>query len=95
MPLSVRLQDERGKPVIPQDAGIELTIIPDNNDLKLLQYINPYGDTYFNTLQMEDFLSDWDKLKPSADQQKSWEIVREMAIRCRKENHPYLRFIGD
>jgi hypothetical protein len=95
MPWSVRLQDERGKPVIPEDALIEFGTVPENEVFRLLRYIDPYSDTYFNHAQMEDFLADWEKLDPSGDQRDQWQLVRRMATRCQGENHLYLRFIGD
>jgi hypothetical protein len=96
MPWSVRLQDEGGKPVISEDALIEFTAIPHEGEFKLLRYIDPYCDTYFNHAQMEDFLADWNKLKSAGDEQREqWLLVQNMATRCRDEYHLYLRFIGD
>jgi hypothetical protein len=95
MPWSVRLQDERGKPVIPEDAGIDFATIPADAGFRLLGYIDPYGDTFFNRVQMKDFLADWDRLNPSSEQREQWKLVRNMATRCRDEAHLYLRFIGD
>jgi endonuclease I len=89
------LQDERGKPVSPQDAVIEFATIPEGAAFRLLGYVDPYGDTYFNHAQMKDFLADWDKLRPTDEQQAQWELVRDMAIRCRDHNHLYVRFMGD
>ena len=60
MAWDVRLQDENGKPVVPKDAGVEPKLIPLDGQYRLLHYIDPYGDTYFNRLQMSDFLLDWD-----------------------------------
>jgi hypothetical protein len=37
-----------------------------DEDSRLVRYIDPYGDTYFNRLQMADFLADWDERYPSA-----------------------------
>jgi hypothetical protein len=52
----VRLQDERGKPAIPQYAVIEVATIPEGAEFRLLGYLDPYGDTYFNQVQMTVFL---------------------------------------
>jgi hypothetical protein len=95
MPWSVRLQNERGEPLIPDDALVEFATIPHNEAFRLLRYIDRYSDTYFNHAQMEDFLADWDKLDPSGDQRDQWQLVRNMATQCRVANHLYLRFIGD
>ena len=95
MPWNVRLQDERGKPVVPEDAGIEFQTIPAQENFKLLRYIDPYGDTYFNRAQMDDFLAEWNAHRPEAAQREQWKLVQEMALRCQNEPHLYLRFIGD
>jgi hypothetical protein len=95
MPWSVRLQDERGNPVAPQDAVIEFATISEHSGFKLLVYLDPYGDTYFNQYQMKDFLADWAKLTPSIGQREQWQLVHEMATRCRDEAHLYVRFNGD
>lgn len=95
MSWSVRIQDERGTPVVSEDAGISFQTIPSGRKFRLLHYVDPYGDTYFNGLQMEDFLADWDDLRPEPAEQQQWTAVRDMAVRCQKEPHLYLRFIGD
>ena len=95
MPWTVRLQDERGKPIIPEDVVIELQRFPTMSYFGLLGYVDPYGDTYFNGVQMKDFLADWDKLHPSGEQREQCQLVRNIAIRCRDEVHLYLCFIGD
>jgi len=84
MAWSVRLQDETGKPVL-DDGGVEFEIIPHDGDFKLLGYIDRYGDTYFNQLQMNDFLNDWDTLRPNAFQRRQWQLVRDLALKCRAE----------
>jgi hypothetical protein len=95
MPWDVRLQDERGEPVIREDAFIEFGTIPDGTRFTLLHCIDPYDDTCFNSTQMDDFLADWDKLDPTGEQREQWQLVRTMAIRCQRESNLYLRFIGD
>ncbi len=92
MPWSVRLQDEHGEPVAAEDALIEFATIPQNEEFRRLRYLDPYGDAYFNRAQMEDFLADWDKLERSGSQVKQWQLVRDMATRCREDSHCYLRF---
>jgi L-rhamnose mutarotase len=95
MPWSVRLQEERGNPVTCKGAVIEFATISDYSGFKLLGYLDPYGDTYFNQYQMKDFLADWAKLTPSSEQREQWQVVHDMATRCRDEAHLYVRFIGD
>lgn len=65
---------------------------------RLLSYIDPYGDTAFNRLQMRDFLIEWNAIAATpefADHLGFAEEVRAMAIQCQSEVHLYLWFIGD
>jgi hypothetical protein len=95
MAWSVRLQNEHGTPVVPQDAAIESSLILPDADFVLLHYIDPYGDTIFNRVQMDDFLTDWNRVRPTDVEREQWSLVRDMALRCRDEVHLYLWFIGD
>ena len=92
---TVRLQDEHCKPLSSGCAVIQPETIPQSGKFKLLRYIDPYGDTYFNRVQMDDFLEEWDSIQPSSDQREQWELVRTMALRCRDKAHLYLLFLGD
>ena len=95
MAWSVRLQDENGKPVAPEDAGIDFDFLSVGLG-KLLTYIDPYGDTVFNHLQMADFLAEWKRLQPRNEVERcQWDLVTSMAERCADEAHIYLKFVGD
>ena len=64
------------------------------NGLKLLHYLDPYGDAIFNRLQMDDLIMDLQKLRlleanPLLDE------IEALAQRCKKESHLYLVFYGD
>jgi hypothetical protein len=80
------------------DSGLLDRIIDDVENYRLLRYIDRYGDTYFNKLQMPDFLSDWGDAETwahtPADQAFFVEIER-LAVACRDGVHLYLRFVGD
>jgi hypothetical protein len=96
MSWAVRLQDERGKPVINYDAGIDFDLVEAVADHKLLRYVEPYGDTVFNCRQMDDFIEGWNLIRPkTAEQKQEWEKVLQMAVKCKDEHHLYLKFIGD
>jgi hypothetical protein len=95
MAWTVRLQDENGKAVLPEDALIESQSIPVEGNYRLLKYLDPYGDTCFNTLQMDDLLADWGELNPAGHQRQQWILVRDMVLHCKQQSHLYLRFIGD
>ena len=64
----------------------------------LLQYVDPYGDTVFNNVQMPDLLDDIDRAArhPMNDRERrGLDRLRAMAERCRNATHLYLWFVGD
>jgi len=98
MGLTVRLQDESCKPVSNEDIGVDLSLPTGDSSFRLLCYIDPYGDTIFNRLQMQSFLSEWEAIKKEAIAERdkqAWLKVKILAERCRDEVHLYLRFMGD
>lgn len=63
-----------------------------------LRFIDWYGDTVFNRLQIQPFLGEWDRLTElvrTPGENALLARIRELAIRCSKEPHLYLRFSGD
>ncbi|PYX90983.1 MAG: hypothetical protein DMG67_11675 [Acidobacteria bacterium] len=97
MPWSVRLQDEKGRPVLDRDVVFDGPLPVDEESYRLLCYVDPYGDTVFNNSQMKTFLFEWDRIKDelSAAQIDAWKQVREFAMQCANGVHLYLKFIGD
>ncbi len=92
MPWTVRLQDERGLPAEVADSVVDFDL-PSRG---LLKYVDPYGDTIFNRVQMEDFINDWKMIEPADSvKRQAWQQVHEMATRCNNESHLYIKFIGD
>lgn len=64
----------------------------------LLQYIDPYGNTVFNGVQMPEVQRELEILvgKASTDEQKDILCrIRELAAECQKQPHMFLRFSGD
>ena len=95
MPWTVLLETKNAESTGPEYAVIEFETIPYGAELKLLRNLDPYSDTYFDQSQMGDFLADWEKLAPSAEQREQWQVVRNMAVRCQHANDLCLRFVGD
>jgi hypothetical protein len=63
-----------------------------------LRYIDPHGDTIFNTLQMKPFLEEWDRFSQMAttdSEREAMDKVKQMALKCRDSVGLYLKFIGD
>ena len=64
----------------------------------LLRYVDPYGDTVFNQLQMDDLLRDIDTaehLASSDVERRGLDRLRVIAQRCRNSVHLYVWFVGD
>jgi len=100
MPIRFRLIRENGEIVesIADTHGLVERAMAELPDLRLLRYVDAYGDTYFNKLQMPDLLSDWNaaqKLAQSADDRGCWRGLKGLAEECQRHTHLYLRFVGD
>jgi hypothetical protein len=97
--------------LLDENGGLQEEVIDERNQLirlvesvpnwestHCLQYLNPYGDTVLNALQMPRFLTEWKMVEERAysPEVKSLTLeVRRMALLCEKEPHLYLKFIGD
>jgi pyruvate formate-lyase activating enzyme-like uncharacterized protein len=108
MGLIVRLQDEWGEVLeeIQDRKDLLGPYIPALRDetYHCLRFIDLSGNAYFNRLQMETFTSEWERLSKTVQEsdkdveaavKKLFEHVRELAIKCQKEPHLYLKFEGD
>lgn len=61
----------------------------------LLKYLDPYGDTVFNHLQMNDLISDLIVLKKYDPINSSIDRIISLAKVCQETIHSYLVFYGD
>ena len=101
MGIVVQLTDERGHSLATaaDPHGFVDRVVDGTRDgLRLLTWVDPYGDTVFNKLQMPTFLDDWTRVRASVAgdrDEETWQRVRELAERCARETHVYLRFTGD
>ncbi len=102
MGLVVELQTEDGTAVarVEDPTNILHKLLPsaDDNSSVCLRFIDWYGDTVFNRLQMEGFLAEWRRLrKPelSSEAEELLTRIEVLARRCRSEPHFYLKFVGD
>ncbi len=101
MGIVVQLVDERGRLLAtaadPHDF-VDRVADRAHDDLRMLSWLDPYGDTVFNQLQMPAFLDDWSRIRAfiAGDRDaETWRRVRDLAERCAREPHVYLRFTGD
>ena|SRR5665213_4171252 len=102
MGLGIELQDERGGKIdsVADPKNLLRPLLPAPGDLIfiLTNAIDPYGDTVFNRIQMERFLSEWTSIASRCKTQEEKELaskIASLAFRCRDEVHLYLKFIGD
>ena len=102
MGLGITLQDERGVEVdhVEDFKNYLGSLLPDPGDhaFPMLASIDFYGDTIFNRMQMDRFLSEWKQVSSKAhspEERQLFSTVEKLALRVRDEVHLYLRFIGD
>jgi hypothetical protein len=100
MGISVVLRSESREVLdrVDDDKNLLHVLLPVESSESLLGAVDWYGDTIFNRLQMDQFLSEWEVLKQRAstlDEVTLIGRVREFALRCQSEPHLYLAFIGD
>src|SRR3989442_12391076 len=102
MPISIVLIDEFDKEVARLDDVTNMLdhLLPSVEDSSshYLPFIDSYGDTVFNQLQMKPFLDEWTRLKKpaeTAEERALIEQVTALALRCQDEPHLYLKFYGD
>jgi hypothetical protein len=64
----------------------------------ILKYVDLYGDTYLNQLQVSDLLRDWHEVVGSAQSQderrmlESWRRLLELAL---ERPHQYVCIVGE
>jgi len=102
MGICVALQSETGKTLelIPDDKQLLHALLPPpgNESDSMLAWIDWYGTTMFNHLQMKRFISEWDQLATRVRTDEERDLlskIRSLALRCQKEETSYLKFIGD
>jgi hypothetical protein len=102
MGLRIALEDENGKVVeaLSDEKNLLRKLLPAELGLphSLLGFIDPYGDTVFNRLQMNQFLAEWGNITEQArtpEEKSLMAGVKALAQSCEAGVHLYLKFIGD
>ena len=102
MAWTISLTTETGEEkaaVIDRDNLLpQLLQTPDDPDSTVLKYIDRYGNTIFNRLQMPPFLREWSTIRRNAQHVESRQLldsIEALGRRCAREVHLYLKFIGD
>ena len=101
MGFCIYLENEDCEPLeqVEDPENILHQLLPsEDTSYQHLRFIDWYGDTVFNRLQIQPFLGEWDRIIESARTPEEHALlarIRELALRCSKEPHLYLRFSGD
>ncbi len=102
MGIDIALQTETGE-ILEQvfdSASVLERVLPSYDDVSFccLRFIDPYGDTVFNQLQMELFLSELRRIREAAqseEQRVFLDRIESLANQCKAGQHLYLKFYGD
>lgn len=97
--IDVVVQDENGK-IISSGVALPQSIFPSSDDDRFtcVRFIDAYGDTYFNYLQMPYLLDDLRLLKAAASDAGHKAVIEQfehLVIPFRDERHVYIKCIGD
>ncbi|MGB0719274.1 MAG: hypothetical protein ACPGRX_02310 [Bdellovibrionales bacterium] len=103
MPWSIVIEDSEGKEELALDMAFKfetlLDALEDRNDkfldqFRLLRYLDPYGSTKFNTIQMDDLMADL-KLLQTHEEEPQIEKIIELCRKYQVEPHTFMTFVGD
>ncbi len=103
MAMSAQLVSERGEvieEVFDEQGRLSPLIesVTEYESTHCIQYMNPYGDTIFNSLQLVRFLDEWKMVEANAVTQEEKDLVaavQRLALLAEEENHMYIKFVGD
>jgi len=102
MGLCVALRSESGEQtdLIADEKNLIPGLLggPDWRDFPMLASIDRYGDTTFNSVQIERFLVEWNTLfqrATTSEETNLLQAVKSLAERSLLKVHQYLVFIGD
>jgi hypothetical protein len=100
--IRIQLEDEHGGKIEEVEGNTHMLnrILPllNENSFQCLRFIDPYGDTVFNRMQMDQFLFEWDQVSrraTTAEEKELLERVKRLAEKCQSKPHLYLKFYGD
>ena len=102
MGLFIALEKENGDKLqeVEDSKNILHRILPSqpNDAYRLIQFIDWYGDTTFNRIQIDTLLNDLNILESNIRNKEEIELVQSIKIictRCLDEPHLYVKFYGD
>jgi hypothetical protein len=71
---------------------------PNDKTFYCIKYIDDYGNTVFNRLQMDDFITEMRILQDNSENPKTKDLIEDilkLAYKCKHEVHTYIKFYGD
>lgn len=97
--ITVVIQDENGN-MISEQVGAPTNLLSQTDDTRFtcLRFVDPYGDTIFNRLQLTPLLEDLRILRGCSQSDQHEDTFRQiegLIQRCQAELHTYIGFIGD
>ncbi|MEK7424181.1 MAG: hypothetical protein AAB131_10115 [Actinomycetota bacterium] len=99
--MHVVVEDERGK-VVEELTGSadglnDLLARCSGEEFVLLPFVDPYGDTVFNRLQIPSLIRELRRLRETTTPRELDLLDRldRLVNRCQEDVHLYLRFLGD
>lgn len=102
MGIDLHIEDEHGKSIycISDDQQIFAHVINQTkmSEYSLLKYIDPYGDTTFNNMQLNDLLYDLSSLHTTISDIATRKYVNKLISLLENytnTNHVYFKFYGD
>jgi hypothetical protein len=102
MGMAIQLEDQQGKLLegIPDLESLLARLFPswDDDTFHCLRYIDPWGETTFNHLQMDEVISELRRVreKTAVEAERAFiDAIEGMATRCKEGEHRYLKFLGD
>ena len=102
MALLIALENEFGEKIenIGDTENIFQNALTKNDEeiYELLKYVDLYGNTVFNNLQMDNLIKDLNYLLKNVKNESEKEIIEAIYLLCKKcKNgvHLYIKFYGD
>jgi len=102
MAMTILVVDENGvaEAQMTDVSNVFVRLLPDPKDTsyRCLGFIDPYGDTLFNTLQLPVVMAELNQLRPKARSEEEREMIDSvirLASKAAEEVHVYLKFFGD
>jgi hypothetical protein len=103
MGMNAQLMSERGEvieEVFDEQSRLHPLIesVPEFDSTHCIQYMDPFGDTIFNSMQLARFLDEWKLVAAQAVSTEDKELVasvERLGLLAEEEAHMYLRFVGE